>query len=141
MILPLLLSGMLLYYHFEGLTLVYSTERLSVLGEGKEADLEGDQLAEASKSADPNAKVWVAGFKELTDAAQNADARQRWSGKMAELRGLYNPVGNRQFSLFRLRMTCCASDAVPVKVRIYAPSDLSNYGLEKGKGVVVTGQV
>jgi uncharacterized membrane protein YcgQ (UPF0703/DUF1980 family) len=60
---------------------------------------------------------------------------------MVELKGLFNPVSGRQFSVFRLKMTCCASDAVPVKVRIYAPSDLAQYNLQVGKGVVVTGQV
>jgi uncharacterized membrane protein YcgQ (UPF0703/DUF1980 family) len=130
---------MLLYYHFEGLTLVYDTARLSIMADRPDAQLEGGNLSQAPIK--DSEQVWSAGFKELTDAAQDPAGREKWSGRMAELKGLYNPVSDRQFSLFRLKMTCCASDAVPVKVRIFAPDNLEQYGLQSGKGVVVTGQI
>ncbi len=137
MIVPLLLSAMLLYYHFDKINLVYSTDRLVKMGEGGDVEFEAGQL----QSKKGSGEVQPVGFKELTAAAQTQDQRDYWSGKMAEVKGLFNPKGNREFSVFRLRMTCCASDAVPVKVRIFTPTDVSQFGLEAGKGVVVTGQV
>ena len=140
MILPLLLSAMLLYYHFEGLTLVYSAERLKqVGGEGKETEFEGGSGA-LSKSKG-SGSILTPDFNELTKASQNAAAREYWSGQQAELKGLYRPISDHEFSLFRLKMTCCASDSVPVKVRIYCAENLSQFGLEPGKGVIAFGQI
>jgi hypothetical protein len=136
MILPILLSGMLLYYHFSGLQLVYSKTRL-IEEAGRTEDLEVNTALSQSKGG----TVLRPGFKELTDASQTAKGRDYWSGQTAELAGLLRPVGDREFTLFRLKMTCCASDAVPLKVRIYAPEELEHYGLEGGKGVVVRGQI
>ena len=135
MLLPLLLSGLLLYYSFMGLELKYSDDRLA---QGvKNAELEGgsDSVTESSKQITP------AGFRELSDAASNAQQRAFWDGRMTELSGMFFPISDKQFTLFRRKMTCCASDSVPIKVRIISQESVQNLGLQPAKGVRVIGQV
>lgn len=38
-----------------------------------------------------------------------------------------NRISDKQFSLYRLKMTCCSADTVPLKVRMIAPQALSGY--------------
>jgi hypothetical protein len=132
-----MLSGLLIYYSFQGLELKYSSDLLSRMGATKDLDL--------AKGSDVAAKegVWHLGFGELNKVAMARDAslRKEYEGKICELKGLFNPLSENQFTLFRLKMTCCASDAVPLKIRIIAPASLINRGLEPGKGVSVRGKV
>ena len=137
LLVPLTLTGLLIYYHFAGLELTYSWERMGMLL-GKAVELETDGLSEV---ASKDSEIYTPGLRELSDAAADRNKREYWDGRLAELRGLFAPISEREFTLFRLKMTCCASDAVPVKVRIFAPDGVSKFNLERGKGVSVVGQV
>ncbi len=138
MLLPLLISGLLLYYSFMGLELKYSESRL-LQGMENTPELADSGTGSSQSKGD---QVWAAGFKELSDAANNEGQRNIWDGRMAELTGLFAPIGDKQFTLFRRKMTCCASDSVPVKVRIFSKESLSRFqGLQPAKGVKVVGQV
>jgi hypothetical protein len=137
LLIPLTLTGLLLYYFFAGLELTYSWDRMGTLL-GRAVELESDSIAEiASKES----VVYTPGLRELAEAATDGQKREYWEGRLAELRGLFAPINEREFTIFRLKMTCCASDAVPVKVRIIVPEGLSKLNLERGKGVSVVGQV
>jgi hypothetical protein len=60
-------------------------------------------------------------FNELNDAAFDADKRKSYTGQTAILEGKFNRLGDKEFTLYRLKMTCCGPDAVMLKVRIIAP--------------------
>lgn len=60
-------------------------------------------------------------FNELNDAAFDADKRKALTGQTAILEGKFNRLGDKEFTLYRLKMTCCGPDAVMLKVRILAP--------------------
>lgn len=137
LLMPLTLTGLLIYYYFAGLELTYSWERMGTLL-GKAVELETDGLSEV---ASKDSEIYTPGLRELADAASDPGKREYWEGRLAELRGLFAPISEREFTLFRLKMTCCASDAVPVKVRIFTPESISKFNLERGKGVSVVGQV
>ena len=136
MLLPLLLSGLLLYYSFMGLELKYSDDRLLV------GALHNPELVGGSNEiTNTSNQITPAGFRELSDAANNAQQREFWENRKTELTGLFAPMGEKQFTLFRRKMTCCASDSVPIKVRIISQENLKNYGLQPAKGVKVVGQI
>jgi uncharacterized membrane protein YcgQ (UPF0703/DUF1980 family) len=81
----------------------------------------------------------VVSFNDLNDAAMNEDKRQVFEGQTALLKGRFRRLGDKEFSLFRLRMTCCAADTIPLKVRIITPYALS--GIEDMTWVSVKGQI
>lgn len=58
------------------------------------------------------------GFKELERAAFNAAARQAYEGMTVSLRGQFVPRTPKAFSLIRVKITCCAADAIPLNVVI-----------------------
>jgi uncharacterized membrane protein YcgQ (UPF0703/DUF1980 family) len=66
-------------------------------------------------------------FNELNDAALDDGKRENLNGKTAILEGRFKKLADKEFSLFRLKMTCCAADTVPLKVRIIVPQALSGY--------------
>jgi hypothetical protein len=66
-------------------------------------------------------------FNELNDAAMNEGQRKYMQGKTAILEGRFKRLADKEFSLFRLKMTCCAADTVPLKVRIIVPQALSKF--------------
>jgi hypothetical protein len=78
-------------------------------------------------------------FNDLNDAAFDPDKRKSYTGQAAILEGKFNRLTDKEFTLFRLKMTCCGADAVPLKVRIVAPQALS--GFNEGEWVRVTGVI
>lgn len=80
------------------------------------------------------------GFQELDQAAFVPDRREELQGRTGMLRGQFVPGKTpNTFRLVRLKMTCCAPDAIPLDVFIVSPQPLTN--LKKGQWVEVTGQV
>jgi hypothetical protein len=67
-------------------------------------------------------------FNELNDAAFDADKRKSYTGQTAILEGRFKRLGDKEFTLFRLKMTCCGADTVPLKVRIIAPQSVNGFG-------------
>lgn len=78
-------------------------------------------------------------FNDLNGAAYDDGKRESLQGQVTELVGRFKRVGDKEFTLYRLKMTCCAADTVPLKVRIVTPTALS--GFKDGEWVKVRGQI
>lgn len=71
---------------------------------------------------------WTLGFKELSNAANSEAMRQQFEGKTVRLKGMFMRMrGDKEFTLFKIRMRCCAADAIPMQVRIIAPGLVGQY--------------
>lgn len=85
------------------------------------------------------------GFLELTGAAYSPDRRALYEGKNVRLKGAFQSArSDRYFSLVRMKITCCAADAIPLPVVIMidpASKEHINPASYQGKWVEVTGQV
>ena len=66
-------------------------------------------------------------FSELNDAALDEGKRKYMEGETAILEGKFKRLADKEFSLFRMKMTCCAADTVPLKVRIIVPQALGQF--------------
>jgi uncharacterized protein DUF1980 len=136
LLLPMMLSALLLYYHFNELELQYSKERL-VGTMPKAKEITGGDREVADKGALTNLD-----FEELTRASADAGKREYFEGRTVSQKGLFAPLNNeKQFTLFKMKMTCCSADAIPLGVRIIAPEYLSNLKVKAGEGVEARGQV
>lgn len=129
---PLMLSALLLYYHFQGLELTYSKDRIAKML-GTDEKVEGGD-AMASKGSIPLR------FDELTVAAALAHRRSYFEGHDGTLKGKFQPVSDKEFTLFRLKITCCASDMIPLKVRIIS-SEILPQDIGSGDWIEATGQI
>jgi hypothetical protein len=81
-------------------------------------------------------------FNELEKASYTKEGRDWYQGRMGRLRGQFAPAptGNsKQFTLFRLRMQCCAADAVPIKAMIVAKDSVTH--VKSQDWVEVEGQI
>jgi hypothetical protein len=81
----------------------------------------------------------VTRFNDLNDAAYDDAKRESLQGQAARLEGRFRRLGDKEFTLYRLKMTCCAADTVPLKVRIVTPHALG--GINDHEWVQVEGQV
>jgi hypothetical protein len=83
-------------------------------------------------------------FKELERAAYTADQRRFYAGKIGRLKGQFFPGNNdRTFSLARIKITCCAADAIPLNIVIML-DPASKEGIKNAKPqqwVQVTGEI
>ncbi|MCI0700225.1 MAG: hypothetical protein L0241_03980 [Planctomycetia bacterium] len=66
-------------------------------------------------------------FNDLNDAAYDERKRGEMQGTTAILEGRFKRLADKEFTLFRLKMTCCAADTIPLKVRIVVPQAVSGY--------------
>ena len=57
-------------------------------------------------------------FHELNALAYDPDQRKSWEGRTVRIKGQLNKIGDREFTLFKLKMNCCAADIVPLKARV-----------------------
>jgi hypothetical protein len=91
--------------------------------------------------APEEAGVLPLAFKDLEQAAATEQSRKYWDGKLVRVKGQYGPGrSDRNFSIFRMKMTCCAADAYPLNVTIVSPEALPAEKLQ-GQWVNVTGQI
>ena len=81
----------------------------------------------------------VLGFKELSNAAYYPDLRAELEGKTGQLKGMFSPISPKEFTLFRVKINCCAADAIPVEVRIISPENITR--VEAKEWVEVEGQI
>lgn len=59
------------------------------------------------------------GFKELDRAAASEAGRRGYEGMTVRLKGQFVPRGgDKEFSLMRVKITCCGADAIPINVVI-----------------------
>jgi hypothetical protein len=82
----------------------------------------------------------VVSFQELNEAAFDEGKRESLKGQTAILEGRIRWIDSRQFTLYRLKMTCCAADVVPLKVRIVLKSGTLN-GFYDSNWVQMKGQI
>jgi hypothetical protein len=88
--------------------------------------------------------VLALGFKELDRGSYSPDARNFYDGRTVRLKGQFAAgQDKRSFSLVRLKIQCCAADAIPLNVVIrldpQAQGDLQSFGANTW--VEVTGRV
>lgn len=97
-------------------------------------ELSGDVKSVADKGS------VALGFKELTNAALDPRTREELEGKTGSLKGMFSRLGNdKVFTLYRVKMTCCAADAIPLGVRIFSPENIT--GMPEKQWVEVSGQI
>ena len=82
-------------------------------------------------------------FNTLTEAAFDPSKRAAYTNQTAIMEGRFKRLSEKEFTLFRMKMTCCGPDAVPLKVRIIAPYsvDFKDFTWVRVKGVVQFVQV
>jgi hypothetical protein len=78
-------------------------------------------------------------FNDLNDAAFDEAKRKSMEGRAVILEGRFKRLADKEFTLFRLKMTCCAADTVPLKVQIIVPQPINN--IEDFTWVRVKGQL
>ena len=66
-------------------------------------------------------------FAELSDSASDADKREALQGQTVTIKGQLRRVGDRQCTLYRLKMTCCAADTIPLKASIITDASLNSF--------------
>ena len=82
----------------------------------------------------------VLGFRELADAAQDDGKRNYFEGHTVKLKGMFVKVGSdKEFTLMRMKMNCCAADVVPMQVRIISEDKVPAFA--RTDWVEVTGKV
>jgi hypothetical protein len=89
----------------------FSQDRIRIMLGGDDA-LTGDLATAAHRNGT------VTTLHELADAADDEELRKNLEGQAALLEGRIRRIDARQFTLFRLKMVCCAADTVPRKVRV-----------------------
>lgn len=80
-------------------------------------------------------------FKELIEVSAIPRLQSDYEGDIGTLRGQFYkiPGSDREFTLFRVDMTCCAADSVFLETRIVAPDVISEFKV--GDWVSVTGVI
>lgn len=63
-------------------------------------------------------------FNLLNEVAYDEAKRKSYEGETVIVEGRIRRISDNQFTLFRMKMTCCAPDQVPLKVRIILPQAL-----------------
>mgnify|MGYP001475997903 FL=1 len=102
-------------------------------------DLHAGAVEGATGLIGDKGQAYHLGFRELTQAAFFPDQRAELEGKTGRLRGMFSPISEKEFTLFRVKMNCCAADAIPVGVRIITEEPLAGF---RGKDwVEVEGQI
>ena len=78
-------------------------------------------------------------FAQLAAAAHDADKRAEIEGKSVSIRGQFRPVGQKEFTLYKLKVNCCQADMIPLKARIL--TTFVPFGFSEGQWVQATGPV
>lgn len=80
-------------------------------------------------------------YKLLEGMAANENSREYWDKKTIEVRGQYMPVrgNNQQFQLVRIKVNCCASDAITLRVPMLSREPITKFAPEDW--VKVTGRI
>jgi uncharacterized repeat protein (TIGR03943 family) len=80
------------------------------------------------------------GFKELTNAAFFPQERAELEGKTGSLSGMFSRRrSDKEFTLYRVKINCCAADAIPVGVVIVSDENITQ--VTDGQWVEVSGQI
>jgi hypothetical protein len=99
----------------------FSAERFS-------RDLAANPLEGPTHLIADKGQAFDLGFKELTAASFYAEQRAEFEGRTGKLRGMFSPLASdKEFTLFRVKMNCCAADAIPVGVRIISAENITRF--------------
>jgi uncharacterized repeat protein (TIGR03943 family) len=83
----------------------------------------GPALTKALRKGEP--RELRLGFKELAQAAAMPALHDHYEGDIGIIRGQFSAQGNdREFTLFRMKMTCCVADAIMLETRVVSPEPL-----------------
>jgi hypothetical protein len=106
-----------------------------------QANNQADQSAmEGPGHAVGDKGTMVLGFGELSGAASDESKRNYFEGHSVKLKGMFVKTGSdKEFTLMRLKMNCCAADVVPMQVRIISEDKVDNFA--RTDWVEVTGKV
>ncbi len=81
---------------------------------GKDAEI-GDIKEVAAKGGDV---VTFNDFSELNAAANDPGKRTEYEGREVRVKGQLKKLDSTEYTLFKMKMTCCAADMIPLKARI-----------------------
>ena len=76
-------------------------------------------------------------FAQLAAATIDPEKRENLQGMTATIKGQFKPIDDKVFTLFKMKMTCCAADMIPLKAQI-VPT-FTPYGFKPYDWVQVTG--
>lgn len=112
----------------------YSKERVNALL-GTDTELDAGSLSEvAAKDGGGYFE-----FADLASASHDEFKRQSLEGTRATIRGQFKRISDRSFTLYMLKMTCCAADTIPLKARIVTDAALNAF--TDDEWVEVTGRL
>ena len=103
---------------------------------GKAAAI-GELQDVAAKSGD----VLVLDFADLNMSAYDPGKREAFEGRRVRVEGQLKKVSERDYELFRLKMTCCAADMIPLKARIKSDIVIPQSQFPDHQWVSVEGQL
>jgi uncharacterized membrane protein YcgQ (UPF0703/DUF1980 family) len=84
------------------------------------------------------------GFSQLEMAAMSLESRNYFEGRLVKLTGMFVGEGEKQFTMTRYKMNCCAADALPLRAVIMLDKDAKELLPSKqlkNKWVEVTGRI
>ena len=89
----------------------------------------------------PSEKGEPVAYNTLESMAKSADTRAHWKNKTIEVKGQYSPMqgSNQIFQLVRLKISCCANDAVQLNVPMVCNEAIM--GVAHSDWVKVTGRI
>jgi hypothetical protein len=107
---------------------------------GLPSPLEGVVLARALIETEvQTAKPVELKFKKLGGLAADVDEQRYWQGRSVLVRGQFVPNHAHMFTLVRYKISCCAADAVPLRVAIVSRDSVE--GITPGVWVKVQGRI
>lgn len=103
----------------------YQQAKLKEVAGKLESQADNIELAAIQDKGGP---VMYLDFKDLDRAGSSAESREFYEGKSGRIKGQFAPSAssNKIFTLVRFKMTCCAADAVPLKVVIVSPESITH---------------
>lgn len=77
-----------------------------------------ETLTETAEIAAKGGDTLQFDFAELNAAAYDPDKRAGYEGRQVRVKGQLQKISDREFRFYKLKMTCCAADMIPLKARI-----------------------
>ncbi len=98
-----------------------------------------DDIGDLAKVEAKGGELIQFDFQELNMAANDEAKRAAYEGRRGSVKGQLRSDSEKQFTLFKLKMTCCAADQIPLKSRIvtdFVPSSIPYGEWVKVEGIV-----
>ncbi len=79
----------------------------------------GDQKTiDVNEVAEKGGQVLMFDFAELNATSNDPEKRKLYEGTRAKVKGQLNKISGTQYTMYRLKMNCCAADQIPLTARI-----------------------